>query len=120
MHLRTFCLFLLMSFTCGAARPDVVSEYQAVTGRKTSQAIESAWFREPGRWKKVWIEYRFNITDDGRVRDVKITSKIPNRWAEDTARRTLLALRFPPVPKEVLKLVGHNGLYTSGGLRLQK
>ncbi len=120
MRPQSFYLCLLMLFACVSARGDVMSEYQAVTGRMTGQAIESAWFKEPGRWKRVWIEYRFNVTDDGRIRNVKITTKIPNRWAEDTARRTLLALRFPPVPKEVLKLTGYNGLYSSGGLRLEK
>jgi hypothetical protein len=99
---------------------DVVSEYQAVTGQMTERAIESALFKEPSRWNRVSMKFRFNVTDDGRIRDVKITSRIRNRWAEDTARRALLAIRLPPVPKEVLKLVGHNGLYTSAELEIGK
>ena len=80
----------------------------------TDQAIESALFKEPARWSKLWMKFRFNITDDGRIRDVKITSLIRNRWAEDTAQRALLAVRLPPVPKQVLAEVGTNqSLYGS-------
>ena len=66
------------------------------------------------------MKFRFNVTDDGHIRDVKITSNIRNRWAEETARRALLATRLPPVPKEVLALVGHNGLYSSAQLKIGK
>ena len=66
------------------------------------------------------MKFRFNVTDDGHIRDVKITSNIRDRWAEETARRALLATRLPPVPKEVLALVGHNGLYSSAQLKIGK
>jgi hypothetical protein len=120
--MRRACLFLclLTASLCIAARVDVVSEYQALIGRITDRAIEDALFRESSRWNKLSMKFRFNVTDDGRIRDVKITSDIRNRWAEDTARRALLATRLPAVPKEVLALVGHNGLYSSAELKIGK
>ena len=113
-------LCLLTTSLCIAARVDVVSEYQALIGRITDRAIEDALFKEPSRWNKLSMKFRFNVTDDGHIRDVKITSNIRNRWAEETARRALLATRLPPVPKEVLALVGHNGLYSSAQLKIGK
>jgi hypothetical protein len=82
------------------------------------RAIEDALFKEPARWKKVSIKFRFNITDEGRVRDVRITSAVRNPWVENTVRRALLSLRLPPVPKKLLAQVGNNGLYLEGGLVL--
>ena len=113
-------LCLLTTSLCIAARVDVVSEYQALIGRITDRAIEDALFKEPSRWNKLSMKFRFNVTDDGHIRDVKITSNIRNRWAEETARRALLVTRLPPVPKNVLALVGHNGLYSSAQLKIGK
>lgn len=113
-------LCLLLSSLCIAAPADVVAEYQALIGRITDRAIEDALFKEPSRWNKLSMKFRFNVTDGGQIRDVKITSEIRNRWAEDAARHALLATQLPRVPKEVLALVGHNGLYTSAELRIGK
>jgi hypothetical protein len=120
MRRASIFLCLLVSSLCIAAGTDVVTEYQALIGRITDRAIEDALFKEPSRWNKLFMKFRFNVTDDGRIRDVKITSDIRNRWAEDTARRALLATRLPQVPKEVLALVGHNGLYSSAQLKIGK
>jgi hypothetical protein len=113
-------LVLLATSLCIAASVDVVREYQALIGRITNRAIEDALFKDPSRWNKLSMKFRFNVTDDGHIRDVKITSDFRNRWAEDTARRALLATRLPPVPKDVLALVGHNGLYSSAQLKIGK
>ena len=120
MRRASSVLCLLLSSFCIAARTDVVTEYQALIGRITDRAIEDALFKEPSRWKKLSMKFRFNVTDEGRIRDVNITSDIRNRWAEETARRALLATRLPPVPKEVLALVGHNRLYSSAELKISK
>ncbi len=120
MHRASVFLCLLTISLCIAARVDVVSEYQALIGRITDRAIEDALFKKPSRWNKLSMKFRFNVTDDGHIRDVTITSDIRNRWAEETARRALLATRLPPVPKEVLALVGHNGLYSSAQLKIGK
>jgi hypothetical protein len=116
MRRAPILLSLLTCSLCLAA--DVVRDYQALIGRITDRAIEDALYKEPSRWNKLSIKFRFNVTDDGHIRDVKITSDIRNRWAEDTARNALLATRLPPVPKEVLARVGHNGLYSSAELRM--
>jgi hypothetical protein len=120
MRRASIFLCLLTSFLCIAAHTDSVRDYQALIGRIINRAIEDALFKEPSRWSKLSMKFRFNVTDDGHIRDVKITSGIHNRWAEDTARRALLATRLPPVPKEVLALVGHNGLYSSAELRMSR
>jgi hypothetical protein len=111
---------LLTTSLCIAARVDVVSEYQALIGRITDRAIEDAFFKDPSRWNKLSMKFRFNVTDGGRIRNVKITSDSRNRWAEETARRALLATRLPAVPKEVVALVGRNGLYSSAELKIAK
>jgi len=117
MRCSAIFLVLLACSLCVAAAT-VVRDYQALIGRITDRAIEDALYKQPSRWNKLSMKVRFNVTDDGHIRDVKITSDIRNNWAEDTARRALLATRLPPVPKEVLTRVGHNGLYSSAELRM--
>jgi len=97
-----------------------VSDYEAAVSEMTHHAIVSALRKEPARWSKLSMKLTFNITDDGRIRDIKITSAVSNRWAEEKARQALLAFRVPPVPKEILAQVGHNGLYSTAELQLGK
>jgi hypothetical protein len=111
---------LLIFATAIFTRADVIADYEARTGKIATDAIEAVLVKEPARWKKIHVKYRFNITDDGRVRDLTITSAPRNAWIESAARRALLSLRMPPVPTEILKRVGHNGLYSIGGLMLKK
>jgi hypothetical protein len=118
MRFTSIFLMLLACSLCVAAATDVVRDYQAFIGRITDRAIEDALYKQPSGWNKLSMKLRFNVTDDGHIRDVKITSDIRNRWAEDTARRALFATRLPAVPKEVLARVGHNGLYSSAELRM--
>src|ERR1700694_4538166 len=113
---QVFALMLL----CSVAQAGIVSDYEALTGKTADRAIESALDKEPARWKKISIKVRCNVTDDGRLRDVRITSKIPNRWAEETVRRVLLSLRLPPVPKEIVATLGPHGLYFDGEFELSK
>jgi hypothetical protein len=46
------------------------------------------------------------IDAQGRPHTVKITSKTHNAFIEDTARRTLAAAKFPPIPKKVTLALG--------------
>jgi hypothetical protein len=111
---------LVMLLGAALAHAEVVSNYQAITGHIADRAMEAALYKEPARWNKVWMKIKCHIADDGRILDVKITSLVRNRWAEDTVRRTLLSLRFPPVPKEILVQAGHNGVYTQSELKISK
>jgi hypothetical protein len=111
---------LLLISVCIVSRGHAAENYGTVTGRMACQAIETALFKEPGRWKKVSIRFRCNITDDGRVRDVRITSAARDPWVENAARRALLSLRMPPVPKKLVAQVGRNRLYQEGRFILEE
>lgn len=54
------------------------------------------------------MKLNFQIDSQGHVHNVKISSRKPNRWAEETARRALNAVKFPPVPKKVFEELGTN------------
>ena len=104
---------------CIVSRAEAGQNYGTINGRMANRAIEDALFKEPARWKKVSFTFRYNITDDGHVRDVRIKSVVRNPWVENAARRALLALRLPPVPREILAQLGHNGLYAEGKFILE-
>jgi hypothetical protein len=113
-------VWLLIFAAATLTRADVIADYEARTGKIATDAIEAVLVKEPARWNKIHVRYRFNITDDGRVRDLTITSAPRNARIESAARRALLSLRMPPVPIEILRRVGRNGLYSKGGLILEK
>jgi hypothetical protein len=52
------------------------------------------------------MKVTFLLDRQGHPRDVKVVSNTHNRWAEDTARRALLAAKFPPLPKNVMQQFG--------------
>jgi hypothetical protein len=114
MHRYIFYAFSFLVWMCIVSRADAGQNYGTVTGRMANRAIDDALFKEPMRWKKVSFTFRYNITDDGHVRDVRITSLVRNAWVENAARHALLSLRLPPVPKEIVVQVGHNRLYSEG------
>jgi hypothetical protein len=114
---------LLLSLIIGAAltvRGDVVSDYQAKTGKLSEDAVSAEIEKHPERWTEISMKVRFRIDATGRIHDVQIVSFVANRWAEDTARQKLSALKLPPVPKQVMQEAGMNGCYASAQLVLAK
>jgi hypothetical protein len=119
MRHRTLHVLLSLIAACVLPSAEGAENYGTVTGRMAERAIEAALLKQPARWKRVSITFRYNITDDGRVRDVRVTSHDRNVWVESAARRTLLSLRMPPVPKQLVAQVGHNRLYGQGRFILE-
>ncbi len=118
---RTVLLSLLLTeCSLASALADVVSDYQAKTGKLSEDAVSAEIEKHPERWTKISMKFRFRIDPAGRIHDIQITSFVRNQWAEDTARRFLSALKLPPVPKQVMQAAGMNGCYASAQLVLAK
>src|SRR5207244_10945568 len=70
------------------------------------QALDAELLKHPERLNGVSMKLRYTVDQDGRVHNVKVISRTPERWAEKTAVRVLAATKFPPIPIEVQLEVG--------------
>jgi hypothetical protein len=116
-------LILLLSLIIGAVltvQGDVVSDYQAKTGKLSEDAVSAEIEKHPERWTKISMKVRFRIDPAGGIHDIQIVSFVANRWAEDAARQKLSALKLPPVPKQVMREAGMDGCYASTQVVLAK
>jgi hypothetical protein len=73
------------------------------------RAILAGLMKHPDRIRHVSFTFSLRIDAQGRPHSVQIISKTRNDWAEDTARRTLSAARFPVIPQKILRAFGTDG-----------
>jgi len=57
------------------------------------------------RWGTNTIRVLYQVDRSGQMHDLRIFCKKPNPWAEETIRRALNGVKFPPIPSNVLKEV---------------
>jgi hypothetical protein len=62
--------------------------------------------QHPERLNGVSMKLRYIVDRDGRVHNLKVVSRTPDRWAEKMAVRVLAATKFPPIPIDVQLEVG--------------
>jgi hypothetical protein len=60
------------------------------------------------RWGTNTIRVLYDLDRSGQMHSLRIFCKKPNPWAEETIRRALSAVKFPPIPTDVLKEVQSN------------
>ncbi len=70
------------------------------------RALDTELLKHPERINGVSMKLRYTVDRDGRVHNVKVISRTPDRWAEKTAARVLAATKFPPIPMDVQLQVG--------------
>jgi hypothetical protein len=102
-----FCAFAIcdISFAADTAKP-AASAYQAQTSQIAYRAVVTELLKHPERLRAVSMKLMFQIDRQGRVHDIKVMSKTPRGWAEETARRRLAATKFPPPSQKVLDQLG--------------
>ena len=99
----------LMCFHATAQATEKASPTAAYNGRLAEiarQALNAELFKHPERLSGVSMKLRYAVDRDGRVHNVKVMSRTPDRWAEKTAVRVLAATKFPPIPIDVQLEVG--------------
>jgi hypothetical protein len=62
--------------------------------------------KHPERIHRMTMKCTFQLDRQGLPHDVKVVSNVHNRWAEETARRALVAAKFPPLPKSLIQQSG--------------
>jgi TonB family protein len=107
---RLLILLVLISQTAFAAEKakPAADAYANQTSLIAYQAVVSQLKQHPERLNGVFMKLKFQIDPQGRVHNVKIISRKPNRWAEETARHALNAVKFPPASKKVFEELGTN------------
>jgi hypothetical protein len=93
-----------------------VQAYQAQAGDIAAKLLFTEFAKHPDRVHHLAFTLSLYIDAQGRPHNVKITSKTHDRFVEDTARRTLAAAKFPPVPKKVAEALGETLLRIQGDI----
>jgi TonB family protein len=93
------------SFAAEKAKP-AASAYADQTSLIAYQAVVSQLMEHPERLNGVAMKVRYQIDPQGRVHNVHTISKSPNRWAEETVRRALSSVKFPPPSRKVFEELG--------------
>ena len=97
--------------TAGAAdtQQPATSSYQSQVSAIAFHSVVPEFGKHPERMEKGGIvNATFRLDRQGRVKDLKVFATKPNRWAEITATRMILAAKFPAPPEKVIAEQGHD------------
>jgi hypothetical protein len=89
-----------------AQKSSAASDYNDRLAGMARRALNVEFSQHPERLNGVSMKLRYSVDRDGRVHNVKVISRAPERWAEKTAVRVLAAIKFPPIPIDVQLEVG--------------
>ncbi len=81
------------------------SAYVAQVIQIEEHHIIPALQKDVQRWGTNTIRVLYQIDRSGQIHNLRILCKKPNPWAEETIRRALKGVNFPPIPTNVLKEV---------------
>src|SRR5262245_20675529 len=107
-----YLVALVMSLICfhaiaqAAEKSSPTAAYNDRLAGIAQQALNAELLKHPERLNGVSMKLRYTVDRDGRVHNVKVISRTPDRWAEKTAVRVLAATKFPPIPMDVQLEVG--------------
>jgi hypothetical protein len=93
-----------------------VQAYEAQADDIAAKLLFAEFAKHAGRVHHLAFTFSVQIDAQGRPHNVKITSKTHNAFIEDTARRTLTAAKFPPIPKKVTQALGETLLAIQGDI----
>lgn len=102
----TTSLICFLAAAQAAEKSSPTAAYNDRLAGIAKQALDAELLKHPERLNAVSMTLRYTVDRDGRVHNVKVMSRTPDRWAEKTAVRALAATKFPPIPIEVQLEVG--------------
>ena len=112
----TSALFCLVAEARTQDVKAAVQAYEAQVDDIAAKLLFAEFAKHPDRVHHVAFTFSVQIDAHGRPHNVKITSKSHDKFVEDTARRTLAAAKFPPVPKKVAQALGETLLRIQGDI----
>jgi hypothetical protein len=98
---------IAVSLMCSLAEVDaqdvkaLVQAYQAQASDIAARLVIGEFTKHPERVHHLALTLSMRIDAQGRPHNINVASKSHDKWIEETARRTLAAAKFPPIPKKV-------------------
>jgi TonB family protein len=102
----TTSLICFHAIAQAAEKSSPTAAYNERLAEIAKKALVAELLKHPERLNGVSMKLRYSVDRDGRVHNVKVVSRTPDRWAEKTAVRVLAATKFPPIPIDVQLEVG--------------
>jgi hypothetical protein len=87
--------------------------YQLRTHEIICYALD-AEFLKRSRRSSTDLTFTVAIDRQGHLRVVDLRCTPTNRWAQEIAMRIIASVKLPPMPREVIAEVGHNGITFQG------
>jgi hypothetical protein len=92
-----------------------VQAYEAQADDIAAKLLFAEFAKHSDRVHHLAFTFTLQIDAQGRPHNVKI-SKTHNKFIEDTARQTLAAAKFPPIPKNITQALGETLLAIQGDI----
>jgi hypothetical protein len=105
--IASLALVVSSSALCAQDIDPQLKAYQAQADNFAVKLLFTEFAKHADRVHNLVFTFSVFVDAQGRPHDVKIT-KTHDKFIEDTARRTLIAAKFPPIPKKVAQ--GHGEL----------
>jgi hypothetical protein len=105
--IATLALVVSCSALCAQDANALLKAYEAQADDFAVKLLFTEFAKHADRVHHLAFTFSVFVDAQGQPHDVKIT-KTHDKFIEDTARRTLIAAKFPPIPKKVAQ--GHGEL----------
>jgi hypothetical protein len=109
-------LFYSPAEACAQDVKAAVQAYEAQADDVAAKLLFAEFAKHADRVHHLAFTFSVQIDAQGRPHNVRISSKTHNTFIEDTARRTLTAAKFPPIPKKVTQALGETLLAIQGDI----
>ena len=80
--------------------------YSAQAQQIAAKLLFVEFAKHPDRVHHLKLRFLLQVDAQGRPHNVKITAWMNDKWIENTARQTLTAAKFPPIPKKIVQVLG--------------
>jgi outer membrane biosynthesis protein TonB len=97
----TASLICLHATAQAAEKSSPTAAYNERLAEIAKQALNAELLKHPERLNDVSMKLHYMVDRNGRVHNVEVVSRTPDRWAEKTAARVLAGTKFPPIPIDV-------------------
>jgi hypothetical protein len=110
--MRVLSIVVTTAVFCSLAEADAqdvkaaVQAYAAHADQIAAQLLFAEFAKHTDRVHHLEFTFSLLIDAQGRPHNVQITTRTRDAFIEDTARRTLSAAKFPPIPKNVVQALG--------------
>jgi hypothetical protein len=99
-------LICFHAMATAAEKSSATAAYNDRLAEIAKRALDAELLKHPERLSSVSMKLRYTVDRDGRVHNVKVISRTPDRWPERTAVRVLAGTKFPPIPMDVQLEIG--------------